>query len=186
MKAPATRMELYTWVLWSTSQYCVLILLSDFQTKYAYIVIFMMLGYIAGITILGFVKKITDEKIIKSGFIITILSFCFFFIVNYLFDHILFSLSFSYFFYTLSNAFLSASMLSLVSKERALDQQGKGFGLIISADSFGFLAATFAVLIFNSLKLKVEHMIIFSFASFLVSWFPYKKYKELRVNASRD
>jgi hypothetical protein len=77
-------------------------------------------------------------------------------------------------------------MLSLVSKERALDQQGKGFGLIISADSFGFLAATFAVLIFNSLKLKVEHMIIFSFASFLVSWFPYKKYKELRVNASRD
>jgi MFS family permease len=185
MRHFSTQMGLLAYFLWATSQYSVLILLADFQTKYTTIVILMMCGYLVGVAILGFCRKVKDGIIIRSAFVITISSFVLFFVLNPFMNDIQIPLSISYFFFTLGNAFLSPSILSLFSKERALHQQGKGFGLIVSADSGGFLAGSIAVIAYNYLKLNPEQMVIFSFVLFLISWFPYSKYERTRKDVFR-
>ena len=77
-------------------------------------------------------------------------------------------------------------MLSLFSKERAIHNQGKGFGLIVSADSSGFLAGSTIVIILNHLGVKLEYVFLISFISFLMSWFPYIEYEKRRKNTVRN
>ncbi len=186
VSSPSTRWGLLSYFLWAASQYSVLILLTDFQTEYTFTIILMMCGYLTGILILGLYKKISDEKMIKAGLIITISALSLFFILNPFFDNDSIALSACYFFYTMSNAFLTSSILSLFSKERELNQQGKGFGLIVSADSGGFLIATVVVIFFHSLKLRLDWIVLFSFGSFLISLYPYVKYAQIRKDIQRE
>ncbi len=185
IRRPSTRWGLLSYFLWATSQYSVLILITDFQTIYTTTVILMMCGYLTGVTILGFCKKTRDQKMIKIAFIITISALCLYFIVHPFMHCSHIALSICYFFYTLANAFLSPSILSLFSKERELHEQGKGFGLIVSADSGGFLVASLVVIVYYSLKLDPFYMILFSFITFLISWIPYSRYENARKDAAR-
>jgi MFS family permease len=182
---PSTRFGLLAYLFWSTSQYSVLILLTDFQTKYTDTVILMMLGYLSGVAILWMCKKTKDEKMIRTGFIITIFFFCFFFIGKNFTAQNNILLSVLLFFTTMSNAFLSPSILSLFAKERSLHQQGKGFGLIVSADSFGFLIASITVILLANINKELEYILLFSFVSFLLSWIPYLRYEKTRINLDK-
>ena len=146
----------------------------------------MMCGYLLGVTILGFCKHVQDEKIIRIGFLLTIASFILFFTVDCFVADNTTIISISSFFYTIGNAFLSPSMLSLFSKERAVHNQGKGFGLIVSADSSGFLAGSIVVITLNHLNVKLEYVFLISFMSFLISWLPYVEYERRRKNAVRN
>lgn len=181
----STLFGLLAYLLWATSQYSVLVLLTDFQNKNTSAVIFMMIGYLLGVAILGFCKKIPDGKIIKTGFITTFFSFFLFFVGNLFIHENKITISISYFFYTMGNAFLSPSILSLFSKERAPHQQGKGFGLIVSADNGGFLLASIAVILFNILKLETNLMVVISFVLFAISWIPYSRYEKIRKDIDR-
>ena len=181
-----TRSGLLAYFLWATSQYIILVLFTDFQIKYTSTVIMMMCGYLLGVAILGFCKHVPDEKIIRIGFLLTIASFASFFLVDFFVDDNTRITSISCFFYTIGNAFLSPSILSLFSKERAVHNQGKSFGLIVSADSSGFLAGSIIVIIFNHLNVKLEYIVLASFATFLISWFPYIEYERRRKNAARN
>lgn len=181
-----TRLGLLAYFLWATSQYVILVLFTNFQIKYTSTVIMMMCGYLIGVAILGFCKHIQDEKIIRMGFLLTIASFISFFTVDFFVVDNTAIISISSFFYTMGNAFLSPSMLSLFSKERAVHNQGKGFGLIVSADSSGFLAGSIIVIILNHLSVKLEYVFLISFISFSMSWFPYIEYERRRTNAVRN
>jgi MFS family permease len=184
LKSTTTRLGLSAYFLWAASQYSTLLTLVN-SPKYATTVIIMMFGYFAGVTILGFCKKIRDEKIIKTAFIVTISSMSLFFVSSYFVKIDFFLLSFCFFFYTLGNAFLTPSIFSLFSKEREIHQQGKGFGLIVAADSAGFLVGVMAEMGFNYSRLDLQYLILFSFLIFGLSWFPYSGYEKKRKNASR-
>ncbi len=181
----STKFGMLAYFLWATSQYSVLVLLTDFQTTYTSTVIWMMCGYFTGVTVLGFCKNVSDETMIKTGYIITIIAL-FLFFVFLPFGNIKNLLSICYFFYTMGNAFLSPSILSLFSKERGLENQGKGFGLIVSADDGGFLIASILVIFFRLINLDLVYMIVFSFVIFILSLFPYLKYEKIRKTVIRD
>ncbi len=181
----STRLGLLAYFLWATSQYSVLILLTDFQTQYIDTVIVMMLGYLIGVAILGFCKKIKDEKIIRSAFVITISSLSLYFVFINFTKNIHLLISVCYFFYTIGNAFLSPSILSLFSKDRELHKQGQGFGLIVSADSGGFLFASIVAILFGFFKISFNYIVLFSFIAFVISWIPYSIYEKIRKDADR-
>ncbi len=186
VRCRTTRLGLLAYFLWATSQYVILVLFTNFQIKYTPVVIMMMCGYLLGVAILGFCKHVQDERIIRTGFLLTISSFISFFVVDFFVADNTAIIAISSFFYTMGNAFLSPSMLSLFSKERAIHNQGKGFGLIVSADSSGFLAGSIIVIMLNYLSVKLEYVFLISFISFLASWFPYIEYERRRTNAARN
>ena len=125
------------------------------------------------------------KKIIKTAFIITVSAMLLFFIFIPLMKNGLFLLSTCCCFYTLSNAFLTSSIFSLFSKEREIHQQGKGFGLIVAADSAGFLVGVIAEKGFENFQIAIEYAILVSLLVFLISWFPYSAYEKGRKNANR-
>ena len=180
----STRWGLLAYLLWATSQYSVLILITDFESQYVSTIVWMMCGYLAGVAFLGFCQNIRDETIIRLGFGLTIGSLITFFIANPFVETIQLSFTVAYFFYTMGNAFLSATILTLFSKERHAHEQGKGFGLIVSADSGGFLLATIVGIVHTYFQLELLHMVIFSAVVFAGSWIPYIKYERARRDIS--
>jgi len=184
LRSACTCFGLSAYLCWAASQYSSLILLVNSQ-KYSNSVIVMMIGYILGVIILRFCGKIRDEKIIRIAFIISLVSMVLFLILNPFVVNNIRLLSGCCFFYTLGNSFLTPSIFSLFSKEREIHDQGKGFGLIVSADSAGFLIGVIAEKVFNYFKIELEYVILFSLILFLISWLPYKEYEKRRRNSSR-
>lgn len=186
LKSRSTQLGLLAYFLWATSQYMILVLFTDFQIKYTFTVIVMMFGYLMGIAILGFCKRVSDAKVIRVGFLLTIFSFLLFFVMDFFAQDNTDAITIASFIYTMGNAFLSPGMLSLFSKERPIHNQGKGFGLIVSADSSSFLVGSIIVVIVNYWSVKLEYVFLMSFMCFLFSWIPYIKYEKRHVNASRN
>ena len=184
MLSTTTRCGMLAYFCWAASQYSTLLYLIN-AGSFSFTIIFMMCGYLMGVAILSLCKKISDEKIIRTAFIITIASFIVFFISKPISGESTIMLSISYFFYTMCNAFLTPSIFSLFSKERAIHEQGKGFGLIVSADSGGFLIGIIMVKIFDYFKLDLEFIIFSSFIMFLISIIPYLIYEKTRKNNPR-
>ena len=184
LKSRSTLFGLLAYFCWACWQYSVLLLLLESQ-KHNMTIVIMMIGYIVGVSILGFTHKIKDEKIIRLAYIITIFSIILFFSGNSLLHDGESLFSISGFLYTCGNAFLTPSIFSLFSKEREIHEQGKGFGLIVSADSAGFLIGIILVRLFTSYKIDPEYMILFSSIVFLISWLPYSIYEKTRKNAER-
>jgi MFS family permease len=184
MRHISTRLGMTSYFLWATSLYGTLLWLVDHKT-HSFTIIIMMFGYLTGVGILGFCRKIKDEKIIRTAFVITVSFMSIFFILNPFIAVNNSLLSMCLFFCALANAFLSPTILTLFSKERGIHQQGKGFGLIVSADSAGFLIACIAIKIFGFLRFDLKYMIVFSFIVFLISWIPYSKYEKVRIRVPR-
>jgi len=181
---PTTCFGLLAYLCWAASQYSLLLLLLNSQ-KYTVTVIVMMIGYLVGVSILGLCRKIQDEKIIKTAYVITISFMLMFFIFNLFKGDSNHWLTISCFFYTLGNAFLTPSIFSLFSKEREIHEQGKGFGLIVSADSAGFLIGIITVGLFEKFKIDIIYMVLFSFILFLASIFPYFSYEKTRKDVEK-
>ncbi len=186
LRSRSTQLGLLTYFLWATSQYMILVLFTDFQIKYTFTVIVMMFGYLIGVAILGFCKRVSDAKFIRIGFLLTIFSFLLFFIMDFFVQDNIRAISIASFLYTMGNAFLSPSMLSLFSKERTIHNQGKGFGLIVSADSSSFLVGSIIVIFVNYLSVKLEYVFLMSFICFLFSWIPYIEYEKRHVHVARN
>lgn len=179
-----TLFGLLAYFLWASSQYSSLLTLVNSQ-RYAFEVIVMMIGYFVGVGLLGFSSRIRDEKMIRRAFILTTTAFALFFVLTPLLKQSNILLPTCGFFYTMGNAFLSSTIFTLFSKEREIHEQGKGFGLIVAADSAGFFVGIIAERISYYFKIQIEYVMLFSFLVFLISWFPYRAYEKRRKNAAR-
>jgi MFS family permease len=184
MHRPATYLGVISYLLWASSQYITLILLVESQI-YSASVLKMMYGGFAGVIILYLFKKTSDEKMIKAAFIITVYSFLLFFALNPITNNKSIVLSISCFFNTMANVILSSTILTLFSKERPLREQGKGFGLIVSADSIGYLIGVFSAKEFSLINPDIERVMLFSFIVFLISWPFYLAYERRGKNILR-
>ena len=179
-----TRLGTLAYFCWASSQYIALFVFLESQ-EYSFSVIIMMVGYLVGVSILGFCKKTSDEKIIRCAYVITIIGFALFFGLKLFTTNLSVVISVSYFLYTLGNAFLSPSIFSLFSKERGFHDQGKGFGIIVSADSAGFLLAVIAAIVFKYFSLDINYIVLVSAIIFIISWIPYSIYEKTRKDIDR-
>lgn len=171
---------LLAYLLWSASLYSVLVLLVDFKTPFHSTASIMMYGYIVGVVVLKFVSKVDNNKIIYLGYIVSIVPFIFYFGTYYFLGPIGIILSISYFFYGMGNAYLSPTILSILSKEKHLHEQGKIFGLIDSVDTLGFLIGSIAILIYRICAIHMVYMIILSMTLFVISIIPFAMNVRLR------
>ncbi|MBS0605844.1 MAG: MFS transporter [Parachlamydiales bacterium] len=177
-----TRNALLSFLLWEISLYSILLLYIDFNvSRFSIVSLAMVFGYIFGVLILNFCKKIHDKTIIKLGYNISAVSLIPFFIL-YIFSNELdvYVLSGCYFFHMVGNAFLSAALFSLLANEREFHEQGKIYGLISSVDTVSFMLSLIAVIIYNTFNLNPLYIISFSFLAVAVSWFPYAKFERTK------
>lgn len=181
LKRVSTRNGLTAFMFWEISLYSILLLLVDFQTSYPGTTAAMMIGYLAGVVILKFFKKVPDDTFIKIGYGMSVFFLGIYFIFFPFLKDISGMLSFCYFFYTMGNAFLCPTFLHLLSKERKPDHQGKVFGLIESADTLAFLIASVVILGYKYLQIDLIFMVGFSALTFAFSWFPYRIYQRTRA-----
>lgn len=181
LKLERTRKALATFLLWEISLYSIHMLDVDLQIKqFTNLTATMVYGYLVGVVILKFLNKIEDEKMIKIGYSICILSVVPFFLLFYFFEHPHLLMLPCYFFYNLGTVFLAPSLFSILSKERKAHEQGKIYGLLESTDTIAFLLATIVAMTYNISKLNPVFIVSFSFLIFVASWFPYGKFKQLK------
>jgi hypothetical protein len=185
LRRPATFLGIFAYLFWASSQYGILVWLVESQI-YSSLVIIMMCGDFLGVIILYFSQKISDEKIIRLAFTVTVFSFLLFFTLISFTNNESILLAISYFLYTLANGILSPTILTLFSKERSIHEQGKGFGLIVSADTAGYLIGIFSARAFYQFNVGVKYMMLFSLVIFLISWPFYFEYEKRRKNAPRE
>ncbi len=176
---------LIAYLLWSISIYSVLVLLVDFDNPFHKTASYMMYGYILGVISLKFLKRIADNTIIYLGYWGSVIPFAVYFILFFFLKNTETLLSACYFFHGIGNAFLSPTILSILSKEKPLHEQGKIFGLIDSTDTLGFLIGAIAILVYGIFKLNIFFMIAFSAVTFIVSWIPFSMNVKLRKKGSQ-
>jgi MFS family permease len=174
------RFGLSAYLFWATSQYSVLVLLADFKEEYPEAVLIMMVGYLIGVGLMYIFRRIADEIIIRVGYYLSVIVLLAFFTVIPFVNNIYPMLTASYFFYSIGNAFLSPTILTMLSKDRKPHQQGKVFGYIESADSLGFLLGMAVIFLYILFGFSIIHIVAFSLICFISSWYPYLKYLELR------
>lgn len=179
-KNTQTRKALGAFWLWEISLYSILVSLVDFHIDQASIAIAMMSGYLIGIIILKSLKKASDTKMIKIGYLLSFFSLTPYFIFFKFIENSTPLISICYFFHTLGNAFLCPTLFSILSKERKIHEQGKIYGLVESTDTAAFLIASLAILCYNYLNLHLAYLISFSFISFSLSWLFYSRFKQIK------
>lgn len=180
MKFVPTQKALAAFFLWETSLYSILLSQVDFQiNKATHVAQYMMYGYLFGVAILIFCYKFKDNTIVKIGYWVSFLSLVPYFILFKIIDDQSLLLRVCYFFHALGNAFLSPALLSMLAKERQAHEQGRIYGLADSVDTAGYLCATLAIMLYNSLKLNLIFLVSFSFLVFAVSWKYYSRFQNV-------
>lgn len=183
-----TRQALLAFLLWEISLYSILLLYVDFDlSQFSRIAIGMVSGYLFGVLLLKFLNKVKDSVIIKFGYNISAISLIPFFILLPFNQNPNFNLlSLCYFLHMMGNAFLSATLFSILASEREPHEQGRIYGLISSVDTIAFLFSSIAVIVYNTFKLDIIYIIGFSFLTVAVSWFPYEKFDKSRPKSQRN
>lgn len=180
LKHTPTSKALGAFFLWELSLYSILLSQVDFQiNKNAHIAEAMMCGYLFGVIILIFSKKINDSNVIKIGYYTSFFSLIPYFILFRFVENQNLLLMLCYFFHAVGNAFLSPALLSILAKERKAHEQGRIYGLTDSVDTFGYLCAILAIIVFDTLKLEIIYLISFSFLTFAASWVFYRRFQNL-------
>ena len=173
-----TRRASFSYLLWETSMYSILVSEVDFyRVKGRNFVLYMMLGYLFGIVFLRLknIRKLKDCTILKIGYLTSFLSlFPYFFFYPSLGDNAL-VLGVCYFFHALGNALLSPTIITILAKERSSHDQGKILGIVESFDTISFLISTVIVMLMVYLKIPIFFLILFSFVSFSISWIFYRR-----------
>lgn len=177
-----TSKALAAFFLWETSLYSILISQVDFQlNKQTHIAQWMMFGYLLGVFVLLFLRKIEDRKIIILGYCTSFFSLVPYFLLFRIVENQNELLRICYFLHALGNAFLSPALLSILAKERNAHEQGRIFGLVDSVDTLGFLCAALAIMLLNFLKLELIYLITFSFLTFALSWIFYSRFQSVKL-----
>jgi MFS family permease len=147
--------------------------------EFEVVTILMIIGYLCGVLALKYCISIPDQKMIKMGYNISIISFSpMFLLIPFLAkDQVIWVIAPCYFFYSFGVAFIVPSLFSTLSKERKPHEQGKIYGLIDSTDTVALLFALIIGLIYN-LFLTTYYIIYFSFILFLVSRIYYEKFEK--------
>lgn len=185
LKIRRTRKALLAFMLWEISFYTALIVDADLQIKdFKNLSISILIGYLFGVLILKFSSRKSDHEMIKIGYILSIISLIPIFLLSPFITTKILMMP-CYFVYSLAAAFLAPSLFSILSKERAIHEQGKIYGLIDSTDTVAFLIATLSVMLYNFLKVEPIYLFSFSLLMFIVSWVPYAEFKKTKSEASR-
>lgn len=165
-------------LLWEVSFYSAHMLDVEMKLKdFTHLTISMIIGYILGVIFLKYSKK-SNQKLIKRGYYITILSVTPVFLIAPSLNHISYILLPAYFMYSLASAFMTPPIFSILSKISRGNDQGKIYGLFDSTDSLAFLLASISVIIYEFLQLKPIYIVAFSYLIFLISAIPYLKFKK--------
>ena len=176
------RKGLKAFLLWEVSFYSIHILDVDLKIlKFKGLTLAMIFGYIVGVICLRFAKK-EDYEIIKIGYKISIISILPIFVLFPFFRDVKLIMMPCYFVYALGIAFLVPSLFAIMAKEMESHEQGKIYGLFDSTDTVAFLLSSIVSMLYNYLKLNPIYIVSFSFFIFIISWFPYAKFR----NASSE
>lgn len=188
LKIYHVRQALLAFLLWEISLYSILLLYVDFDlSQFSPIALGMVSGYLFGVIVLKFLNKVSDQSIIKLGYNISAISLIPFFVLlpfeqnpNFIL------LSACYFLHMMGNAFLSATLFSILASEREPHEQGRIYGLISSVDTIAFLLSSISVIVYNTFKLNIIYIIAFSFLTVAFSWIPYAKFDKSRPAPPRN
>lgn len=176
------RKALVTYFLWELSFYAVLITDVDLKIKeFNHLSLGMMVGYLIGVLLLRIFQKKTDDQMIRTGYIISLLSLTFIFILSPVYN-MQFILIPCFSCFSLAAAFLAPSLFAILSREKGPHEQGKIYGLIDSVDTIAFLLASISVMIYKEFNLNLVFFALFIFVVFALSWFPYAQFKKTRPN----
>lgn len=190
MKRPLTRTALLAYFLWEVSMYSIIISQIDLNPGPAQkITLIMMIGYLTGIFILKLkpCMRVKDFKMITTGYLFSFSSLIpYFLLFKYFHPNSLILIGSCYFLHAVGNAFLSPSVISIITTNRLVHEQGKILGLVESMDNLAFLVATLAVMFYATHKLPIVVLIAFSFISFSISWIFYPIIKKLDKAIDRE
>lgn len=182
LKRRLTKVALFAYLLWEISMYSIIISQIDFKADSSQkITLAMMIGYILGIFILRCkpCSKIADRKILTFGYLISFFSIILYFVLFKLIPYKNSLIGMSYCLHAIGNAFLSPTILSILARNRSKHAQGKILGLVESVDTIAFLIATIFVMLYSSFGWPITSLILFSLASFSLSWFYFPIIKKL-------
>lgn len=190
IKKPLTRTSLLAYFLWEISMYSIIISQIDlnFGTSQK-ITLTMMAGYLTGIFILKLKPciRVKDMKMITTGYLFAFFSLIPYFVLfKFLKTNNLFLIGGCYFLHAVGNAFLSPSVISIITKNRLVHEQGKILGLVESIDNLAFLIATLAVMFYTIHKLPIVALVAFSFISFSLSWIFYPTIRKLDTKIDKE
>jgi MFS family permease len=181
LKISKFRLLLTAFCLWEISLYTILIYFADFRNYEASLTeVAMMIGYLIGTFLVRFCKRISDNLMIKYGYKISLISVIPYLILLPFFNDTHLILGICFFFHAIGNAFLSPTILSIVSNEKEPHERGKIYGLLESADNLAFLLASIAIFICNKFHSGLPYLVTLSFLTMAVSWFPYAKFEKIK------
>ena len=173
------RNGLLTFLLWETSFYTPHLLDIDLKlAEFNFVALSMILGYLSGVMFVRYaLKKAKDSSLIKTGLIISILSFIPILFFADQVQNIRLLMTPCYFFYSIGSAFLVPSFFSIILQEHKPHEQGKLCGLMDSTDTLAFLMAVLFSFYYDQLKLNPIYVAYFSFSIFLISVYTYYRFK---------
>ncbi len=180
LKDKSIQMVLLTWISFEISIYIVLIYYADFSNYESFIIeILMMIGYLCGTYSVKFFPNVSDSKIVKVGYTISVVSLLPYFALSHFVNNIDAVLAACYFFHAIGNALLSPTMFSIISKLRKVHERGKTYGLAESADSIAFLISGSAIIVLKYYSLSIFYLICVSFIAALVTLIPFRQFEKL-------
>jgi hypothetical protein len=180
------RNALLAFFLWEVSFYSALVVDLDLRLKpFKDLSLVILTGYLLGICVLKYLKNKNDDEMIKTGYIISLISVAPIFIFKSFFD-IRPLMLVGYFFYSMGAVFLAPSLFSLIAKERKPHEQGKIYGLIDSTDLIAFLIASIIALIYHRWQANTIVLFLCSFIAILISWLPYARFKRTRPTINQQ
>jgi len=176
----SSQMAFISYLLWEISLYSILLLYVDFDVQtFSSIGIAMLSGALAAVFVLKIFEKIEDERMIKWGYNLSAFSLVpFFLLYPFLANFNFYLLSTCYFFHTMGNILLSASLFAQMAKRTPPHECGKIYGLLDSVDTISFLVASIFIMIYNIFDIKLIYLILFSYISVAISWIPYAQFKK--------
>jgi MFS family permease len=181
----SNQMIFLAWILWEISIYIIIAYYADFSNyKSSFIQVLMMVGYLCGTFSIKFLSKIPDSKMIRIGYAISVISLLPYFSLFYFVKSIDIVLAICYFFHAIGNAFLSPTMLSIISKNRKEHERGKIYGLAESGDTIAFLISGIMIITLKYLKLDIFFLVCISFIAVFISWLPYRNFEKITAKAS--
>lgn len=179
----SNQMAFISYLLWEISLYTILLLYVDFDVQtFSGIGVAMLCGALAAVFVLKIFEKTKDEKMIKWGYNLSALSLVPFFVLYpFLVNFNFYLLSICYFFHTMGNIILSASLFALMAKKIKPHEYGKIYGLLDSVDTIAFLIASVFIMLYNIYNLNLIYLILFSYLTVTISWIPYAQFKKARA-----
>ncbi len=167
-------------ILWEISIYVILAYYADFSNRESSgVEILMMLGYLCGVFSIKFFPKISDGKMIRVGYAISVVSLLPYFAFSLFVNDIKYVLAICYFFHAIGNALLSPTMFSIISKNREDHERGKIYGLSESGDTIAFFISGVIIIMLNYFKLDVYYLVCISFFTVVVSWIPFSRFEKI-------